>query len=462
MEALEIKSETTSDKSTPSIRWLLEDLFLRLDDAGVLYCVLRNYEELPERIGNDIDLLVHPGHVKIFRERLERVIADSGWSLLKNFERFRFHSYWLKAGQGHLVLHIDVWSVHHWKGICYAGNAAFFEKRKRFRQFYIPDPAVEVGLLFIKDLIQNDKVKTKYRKRIQEFAKAHPEGIQEFLQWPLGARLAGRMTEKASHGAWDDIDAKSWTVRRAVLWRAFLRNPVSPFIDFSGFLWGHFWSRLTRPNGIFLVLIGPDGSGKSTVAKQLQKSLRDLFDIHQYYHGHFGLLPELKIFRNFFLGAIGRKPPAPPAEAHNVPAHGLLRVLIYVFYYSVDYFLGHWIVRGFQSKGHLIIFDRYFYDWFIQGYYGRTPRWLLPILKAVLPRPDLVVHLRNSPEIVHHRKAELTVEQIEDQAEKCREIVQGLTHAITVSTDSSVDEVVQAIAERVMEIMAKRFQINRQ
>jgi len=41
----------------------LTALFNRLNEEKVTYCVLRNYETLPERVGNDVDIWVekNPG-----------------------------------------------------------------------------------------------------------------------------------------------------------------------------------------------------------------------------------------------------------------------------------------------------------------------------------------------------------------------------------------------------------------
>ncbi len=440
---------------------LLNDLFSRLDRMGISYCILRDYEGLPDRIGNDLDLLVHPADVASFRVCLLDAAAATGWQLLKNPERFRFRSYWLAADGGREVVHFDVWDLHHWKGICFAPNDAFLKKRIRFKQFYIIDPDTQAGSCIIKDLIQNGAVKDKYKLYIQEYAQTHSEQIVALLQRTLGKKMARWLTHETARAAWDTIDAKASAVRRKLVLHAFLKNPLLPVFGFAAFLWGHLFACLARPSGMFVVLVGPDGSGKSTVADKLQETLKDLFKGSRYFHGQFGLLPQLKVFKNIFLRLLGRTPPLPPPpgtfEAHNSPTHSLPRTLVYLFYYALDYCLGYGVVRRAQARGEMIIFDRYFYDWFIQGYYGNTPQWLLPLFKAVLPRPDLVIYLSNSPQTIHQRKPELTVEQIEQQSRKCRWIVENMSYAQTVSTDPPPEEVAQEIAARIVKIMAGRY-----
>jgi thymidylate kinase len=130
-------------------------------------------------------------------------------------------------------------------------------------------------------------------------------------------------------------------------------------------------------------------------------------------------------------------------------------------YYSWDYLLGRWIIGRAKTHGDLVVFDRYFYDWFIHSCYERIPRWLFPFFRRVFPRPDVVVHLCNDPETVHRRKPELTVRQIEEQNRRCAGIVAVLPYAMTVVTDSGLDRTVEQIREAVVTVMRSRFQASR-
>ncbi len=62
----------------------LADLFRMLDDHNILYVVLRNWEQLPDRVEvgshSDLDLLVHPEHVKAFDKlwNAERTTNEPG------------------------------------------------------------------------------------------------------------------------------------------------------------------------------------------------------------------------------------------------------------------------------------------------------------------------------------------------------------------------------------------------
>ena len=449
-----------TETSEPSVRQLFDELFLRLGGAEVLYCVLRNYEDLPERIGNDIDMLVHPKHVKAFRRCLLRAAQDTGWVLIKKPSRFGFESFWFKKVSAHEFVEIDVWVILHWRSIPWSSSEWILENRKRVKEFYVPSAVAEAGTLLVKDVIQTGAIKPKYLKKIREVALKKPETFREYFHWPLGKRVAAWLSENTQKGAWETIEQRRIKIRLGAIAQSFRRSPWAPFLNVGRFLWGHVWSRLARPNGIFVALIGPDGSGKTTVVQGLRGSMRPLFRDHHHYHGRFEVLPRLAAFRDLAFGAIGRKPSESSKNkllsSGNIPKPGLGRVLLHVTYYSLDYFLGHWIIRKAQARGDIIIFDRYFYDWFIHSYFDRTPEWLLPFLKFILPRPDLVVFLRNSPDIIRGRKPELAADEIANQNARCRKIVGSIPYAMTVSTDMPPATVVWEISNKVFEIMIAR------
>jgi len=82
----------------------------------------------------------------------------------------------------------------------------------------------------------------------------------------------------------------------------------------------------------------------------------------------------------------------------------------------IRFWLGYLFkVRPALGRGSLVIADRWAYGYIVQPhalkFFG--PRWLARSVVASLPSPDLVANLTAPPELIHQRKQELTVEQIE-------------------------------------------------
>jgi hypothetical protein len=452
---LEVKPKTNA-----ALRNFLLGLFENLERQGVSYCVLRNYEGLPEYIENDIDLLVDPKEDGAFRICLSETAKANGWVLVKEASRLGYHGYWFADIDFGKFVQIDVLLGLYWKGIRWIEHHHILETRRRWKQFFVPDATAEAGTLLLKDLFSLGSVKRKYQANIREFTCNHPQQLEDFLGQSLGKKLAARLVVMAQQGMWNVINRNRRRIVLAAIGTSFRRSPFSLIVGFVRFLLRHLWARFACKAGLFLVLIGPDGSGKSTVAEGLQKDLSSLFKRRQYYHGHFGTLPELKVFRNFFLRLLGKKLPEPPvseyAQVENPRANGFFRALMYVCYYSLDYFVGYLVVNKARAYGDLIIFDRYFYDYFLAHEFNRVPRFLLPIMKMLLPKPDLLVYLYNSPDVVARRKADLTREQIEKQQQRCELLVRSMPYAVTVPTEIPSHEVIKQVSNLVIRLMVNR------
>lgn len=449
----------TIESASPAVRDLLAELFRRLDEAAVSYCVLRNYEGLPEHVGNDVDLLVHSRHVSAFHTCLTDAAHAGDWQFLGGPKRFGWRSYRLAHRRTNELIHLDVMDRLTWKGVRWADESAVLENRRRWRGFFVPDASCEAGVLLLKDLIQGSPIRPKYHGRIRDSAQSDAAALQAFLAWSLGRRLAGWLCDQAGKGAWASMEARGGAIRRAVLARAFRRSPIGPLAHYACFLWGHLWSCVARPSGIFVVLIGPDGSGKSTVASAMMESLEPLFVLRRYYHAHFEILPELKAIRNRILRVAGRRPPATAPRspsAQDYEPYSFWRAMTYILYYVLDFLLGHFVMVRARGRGDLVVFDRYFYDYWIQRSFERVPAGFLRVLMRVIPRPDLVIWLENEPEVIHERKPELRVPEIEWQLARCKRLMKWMRSGVAISTHADPAVVSARACKAVIDTMRLR------
>jgi thymidylate kinase len=165
-----------------------------------------------------------------------------------------------------------------------------------------------------------------------------------------------------------------------------------------------------RPHrGTFIVIVGPDGVGKTTVA-------RAIIDQHSGPSAYFHFLPT-------GAGGISPRPgdevlPQPPRLEHRgATLLGWLRLARNV----VRWWFGYLVrVRPALRRGCLVISDRWLYGYLVQPtalrFYG--PHRVALAAFRLLSRPDLVVNLTALPDIIRQRKQELTLAQI--QAELAR------------------------------------------
>jgi thymidylate kinase len=164
-------------------------------------------------------------------------------------------------------------------------------------------------------------------------------------------------------------------------------------------------SGVMRPHpGAFVVVVGPDGVGKTTVAR----SLTDQYDgPTAYFH-----------FRPPLFGALAPRPPDAADltmsrdAADGSRVLGWLRLVRNVIHFWLGYLMR---VRPALNVGTLVVADRWAYGYLVHPhalrFYG--PAWFANLALRALPRPHLVANLRASPELIRERKRELALGEIE-------------------------------------------------
>lgn len=194
-----------------------------------------------------------------------------------------------------------------------------------------------------------------------------------------------------------------------------------------------------------VALIGPDGSGKTTVAEGLVSRLGGSeFPRAHYFRRWLGILPRHRDVK----ARIGRRP---HAEAHPVAIPlGRWRALLQPAYQSLELRLGARRIGRLRRAGDLVVFDRYAFDAFIQtANQAASPR-ALDLVCSIAPRPDLLLYLDDDPEAVHARKPELPVEEIRRQQQAARRCVERRRYGRIIDARGGVAATITAAAASVL------------
>jgi hypothetical protein len=209
--------------------------------------------------------------------------------------------------------------------------------------------------------------------------------------------------------------------------------------------------RLAHPTGFYVVVVGPDGAGKSTLAAALPKSCVGLFRRTLSVHWRPGVLPRP--------GSILGRAPAEASRPHAQPPHGPALSSLLVLYYWLDFTLGG-LVRWFplRWRSGLIVVERGWWDMIVDPARYRLSRstWLLRTLGRAIPHPDLVLVLDGSPEEIHRRKPELTPEVIASQSSAWATAVPRRSRVAVLTGDEEFaisaarDSIVQALEARAL------------
>ncbi len=204
-------------------------------------------------------------------------------------------------------------------------------------------------------------------------------------------------------------------------------------------------SLLGHPNGLFAVILGPDGSGKSSVIDRLVRDLeheRAMIPVRRFHWR-----PQLRESTNWKANT----------EPHAVPPRGA-GMSILKMGYLLGAFNAGYVARVMKPRHRfgIVLFDRYFDDLLVDPtrYRYSGPRFLAEAVASLVPRPDIWIILDASPELLHSRKQEVPLEETGRQRDAYRRLAETLPNAYVVDVSVPLDEVVGEVKTLLLEHLA--------
>jgi thymidylate kinase len=200
-----------------------------------------------------------------------------------------------------------------------------------------------------------------------------------------------------------------------------------------------------QPRGLCLALLGSDGAGKSTLLARLQILLAPRFP------GQFVLHFRPGLFQKRTTGVV--------TNPHAQPPRNLLLSWLKVGYYFADHWAG-WLVIVLPAKmsGKLVIFDRNFDDLLVdeKRYRLRGTKTLVRVLRRLLPGADRTLVLSAPAAVLHQRKPELSLAELEKQQGILRELAAKGAPYVLISAEPPSEQVADAACREVSLFLAQR------
>ena len=206
-----------------------------------------------------------------------------------------------------------------------------------------------------------------------------------------------------------------------------------------------------QPHGLCLVMLGPDGVGKSTMKAQLVKQLSAVFPQVRTYH-----------FRPRIIGRIG--PGRPIERPHSMKARGRIASILYLLTVFVDYWLGYLIhIRPLLKRSGLVVLDRYFHDLLIDPirYRYGAPMWLARGMRWLIPPRDVLFLVLDADEhLIYTRKRELPFQELVRQRSAYVEWAKAHPNSLLIRTDCSAEECAGEAVRGILKYINDRLEMN--
>lgn len=475
-------------------------VFQTLAANGIAFCLVRPAEKLTA-LEKDLDLLVDPQCQK------EALVAlrEIGFEIL----RTEFHNprkivmgRWTKASLVLLDIHLAIVC----KGFEYLQTDAALARRIEINGIPQLGPADMAVVLVFHDLLGKDHLQPKHRHGIEQMLPSLAGSATERDLVRLGiAKFMPQSVEQLAPLYADQTAALrlARSLRRKLLWghpRILARRLLL---------------RLKRlvsqpTKGVSICFLGPDGSGKSTAIEEFSRLAREELhwshSVHYmgpwgHYHFprfmYFASEPVPERFSDMvserrrlceqmrerespsILRALGyewrrRRRPLTAEEEElrqfqrrTVWAwiafrfvRGHLRYWFYLAALSVELWWRYAKVWRAKRHGHLVIMDRYIYDFMSGAMHGiRSGYWVIrSLMCALYPRPDRIFLLQADPEIVAARKPDLDLETLKEM-QALYASLSDRWNMICISTEVPPDEVARGIVDRDFDWLVEKRRV---
>lgn len=205
--------------------------------------------------------------------------------------------------------------------------------------------------------------------------------------------------------------------------------------------------RLFNGTGLVVVLLGVDGSGKTTIGEMLQRELAPMFNGVCRFH-----------IRPYFLSRNNGDGNA-VIDPHAETARSSLLSIIKLLYFLFDYLFG-WLfnILPLKLKSNLVIFDRYYHDILIDPvrYRYGAPHWLAKLFGRFIPKPDLFIILDAPPAIIQARKQEVSFDETSRQCKGYLDFAKGNSNCIVLDTSAGIEGTVLNGRNEILNFMTAR------
>jgi len=429
---------------------ILKKILRSVDEQGCQFALIHQSLDMKDMISGDIDIVLNTYPDEIMLPIISGLVESKEVKLIQNlhYDIPYGHYYILQIlGAENCFLHLDCLYDNYGVNRYHLKTAELLKGAVKTENFTHTSSAVEAIYLLMKRSIKGhvDYARLNY---LQEVLGHNWQQLIPIISEWYGKQGVDKVKELLS--ASPELASPIFKELKIILEQRFkLIHPIR-FILSIGLTKYRQVKRFFTPSGLFVVILGPDGCGKSTVTEALPRELQRGYRNIWQFHWRPGLLPKLGRTNSSVLPDGEIQNLAPPSVSKYKGGVSLIRFV----YYWLDFVLGYWL-RIYPKKAQttLVIGERYFPDVLVNPVrYGfSVSPWIMRLAAKCVPQADMIILLDDDPVAINARKDELSVEAITDLLDKYKKELSHWKNPVIVNTANGVDDVVEQVKKLILD-----------
>lgn len=416
---------------------ILLRVFEVFENAGIAYCVLHGYENYPAHIKSDVDCIIDrtvtPSNLVTLLHRHREVI---GAEVVRCQGRYIVLA--AKTDDTPCFVTLDLSIDCEVRNLPLHDGEAVISSRRRHGGFWVPAPDVEFGAYLARTIAKGQVDGVRGLRLITLYHK-DVSGCDLQIARLWNAESRDLIITAIRSGCWDEVNRSRDRLYAELRRNSIAMRPLKFAKNILRSLAGRA-GRLLRAQGVSVVLLGPDGAGKSSVIEALGPKLESVLPRNVCW----GFAPSLL--------SVLRRAKRATNQPHRLPPRSLFASIMRLGYWFAYHSLSYVGLRLALARSTLVMYDRHFVDILVDAkrYRYGGPTWALSLLWRMIPKPDLVVLLDAPAEILQARKQEVPFEVTARQRQAYLALVRTLGNGHIVNASEPKECVADKVAELVL------------
>ncbi|MGN0395678.1 MAG: hypothetical protein ACI4EF_09950 [Coprococcus sp.] len=425
-------------------------LFESFNSQNVEYVIIHSYQNFPNRFDSDIDTAINVPNIQEAIKLLDDTLVVTGWRVIQ-FWRHEYYAADCVISNDEEFLQVDFCTHYERDGRIVMPVQEFLEGRRMCKNFYIPKIQTEFTYILVKKILKNsfsdgskEQLTALWKAMSEEEKQDTRVGLNKFLAEVQATDIL-RYIESSQYHLIDLEKAHQELKKRT-------SNPKDN-LNYRLFDIKRRIERITHPTGLFIVLLGVDGAGKTTIAESLKERYTTAFRRIDHYHSRVRVLKDISQLKK-------DAKPVDASDPHGKKQRsGKLASVVKFGYYFLDFLIGNIKITVAKIKSTLVLVERYYYDYSIDKvrYNLMLSDGFLSFFGHFVLKPDVIFILTGDSKRLMERKHEITIDEIDEQKRKLYDVFVNNPKAVFIdTTEGTVDECVAKMLEKCNAIMRNR------